>query len=1516
MIQLKAADNEDKLKAMNAFHILDETERYVDNLTIADMNNLPVGISRTIGNVEYCIAISGYRHKGDYAELTVYGKVVTPRAENNTLFFGAQGIKFTYSGQFLEEVKLMLLGDMTIPIHGNQASLILRGGFDNYTGAGIELTYMSIDCSGFRELGITADIVFPETLIRKVDSNGNPISGTNGRVSGSFHTIVRDWEDILVSISLPRFEIVGINGFIFEIRQAIFDFSALRNDPAIKFPQKYTALFSEYPDSWQGVYIGKLNVALPEQFARRDQTGRISFSAENMLIDNNGISGLFSAENVLSITQGSASGWRFSVNRFSLELETNQLVKASFAGQIGLPVAEKANLNYEGVISHNNEYSLTVKPVNDLAFDLWAAQAEIYSNSYIKLEVEGKQFRPEAMLNGALNINAGKNSNADKKIAVMKGIKFTKLHLTTKAPYISVENFGYNGSIKLGGFPLSINNIEFTAANGKAKLGFKTVISLFGEKNPITAETSVNIIGITSGQAWKYETVEVSDIGLDATIAILKLKGSLTIMDNDPVYGSGFAGNIQLTLNAVLELDVAVRAIFGNKEDNNGQSFRYWNVDGAAKFAPGILIPPAVRINGFGGGASSRMRPTGKTTGSMLTGTGTVYEPDNSYGLGFKAAVMFNVVKEELIDGEASFEIVFNQNGGINFVGFYGQAKFLGEIPFTKSIEESVGNKLNSIIKKEQEFLSQNKGLNETLTKLKQNSPSEAATKIFEPAEKVGSNGMLAMVGIQYDFANRKLHANFDMYINIAGGMLKGVGDNNKAGWAIFHSEPGKWYLHVGSPTNKIGLEFNLLGAINIKTGAYFMVGHDIPGSPPPPREVANILGKEINQLDYMQDLNALGNGSGIAFGADINASTGDITFLILYANFKAGLGFDIMMKQYTAYCKGNMNEKIGVNGWYANGQAYAYLQGELGIKVNLVFKKAKIAIIKGASAVLLQTKLPNPSWFKGLLGVKYSVLGGLVKGSMNFELTFGKECEFVTDGIPLEINDIISDMTPMDRSSDVDVFASPQAVFKMPVEQPFELPDINGVAKKYRIKVLDFSCNETKASRKIPGKLEWNSNKDRVTFVPNEILPPKTQIKAGINVVFEEYKNNNWFNVTEGGKTVKEQMEITFTTGDMPDIIPESNIKYVYPVIGQRYFHPGETGRAYVQLRKTQAYLFDPVMNHEIRITTGNNVQTVPVTYNKSLYRVEYVMPDLALNSKYTIEILSHSKEQEQVSISHSEERKTIQYQGENEVSIRKSDESTDVRQREITKCRLKYDFNTSQFNTFKNKIENIRKTTPSYSYHRFISGNNLKTMPILSYNIEEGEPFESVELTGTEYTGSKALVNAYATLTDYYYMSKIKPLLYEKYPLIVYSSITLKNMRVSNNILVILSDRDPSIYGVPPKNAIFRLTMETERRINNYATTMFPYQYGLPSVYYSDFIDLRNQIANKSILSRNIYDYLLKASFPEMPSGEYEIELRYIFPDGNMGTASKFLYSYKIPDTTNRSERNQSSNQRQIQR
>src|SRR5690606_10858647 len=127
-------------------------------------------------------------------------------------------------------------------------------------------------------------------------------------------------------------------------------------------------------------------------------------------------------------------------------------------------------------------------------------------------------------------------------------------------------------------------------------------------------------------------------------------------------------------------------------------------------------------------------------------------------------------------------------------------------------------------------------------------------------------------------------------------------------------------------------------------------------------------------------------------FGAALSFSTGDLSFLMFYARFDAGVGFDIMLKDYgDTRCAGS-SDRIGINGWYANGQAYAYFEGAVGIRVRVFGVRKRIPILELRAAALLQAKLPNPFWMRGMVGGYFSVLGGLVKGQCKFQVTMGNE--------------------------------------------------------------------------------------------------------------------------------------------------------------------------------------------------------------------------------------------------------------------------------------------------------------------------------------------------------------------------------------------------------------------------------------------------------------------------------------------------------------------------------------------
>ncbi|HTJ51833.1 MAG TPA: hypothetical protein VL443_20375 [Cyclobacteriaceae bacterium] len=1467
---------EQQRAAINTFYKLDQSNNYTESLTYADMNVLPMGIRRTVGNMEVTIAVSDIIWQTTHSELTLFARVKLPQ-DDKTLFFGAQGIKFSHEGDIVGDASLVLMGDFTIPINGNTAALTLKGSFDKNTGRGKELTYVSVDCKGFKEMGITAEIEFPESMMSPIDTTGHPMPG---RVKGGFKTVVSDWNDILVGVSLPPFEIKGLQGFIFSMKDAVFDFSDLRNDPTIAYPEGYQQnyMIPGNPTLWRGVFIRDLSIILPEQFAKRQKKERVSLRAHNMLLDNNGVSGIFTAAGILPISAGSASGWRFSVDAFSLALEANRLTEARFSGLIGLPVAEKSNLGYDAIITADNEYLLKVSSIGKTKFDVFHAEAELLPNSYVQLKVKDGQFKPEAMLHGSLNLAARVGAASDstgKKIAEFKGIEFRSLHLKTDAPRLTAEYFGYKGELKMMNFPISISRIGVRIQEDEIALGMDIKLTL--SDNMFSGSTGLEFIGVykeptttsTEGNSevksgrWVYDKLKISSIAINAKIAeTFSLKAELIIMNDDPIYGDGYAGSLTMTFDKVLKgFKVEARAMFGRKD------FRYWFVDGRVSFGTSIPVFPPVGLTGFGGGVYYRMKRDGADVAASPTGCR--YVPDENTGIGVKASVLFNVGSEAAVNGEASFEIAFSRSGGLNFIGFYGFAKFVGKIPGTENVEKFVKDKAQKVADLEKKFIAESGGL-QKLDALKQFEPNKAASAVFEPSQKPGEDGgFAAAVGIQYDFTQSSLHATFDLYVNTLGGMLRGTASGNRAGWAVLHIDPHEWYIHMGTPTDRLGLKLGIAG-VSIETGSYLMLGSRIPGSPPPPKQVADILGVDMAELDYMRDLNALGDGRGFAFGASLKVATGDMTFLILYANFEAGIGFDIMLKDYQdMQCKGRSG-KLGIDGWYANGQSYVYLQGELGVKVNLWFLKTKIPIIKGAAAALMQAQLPNPVFIKGYLGVQFDLLGGLVKGKCRFKMTIGEKCELVVPGSsPIEMK-MISDLTPRTNASDVDVFAAPQAAFNMRVGVPFDVEDDQG-PKTYRIQLNDFSLTDEE-SKLVEGKLVWSQMNDNVSFYSHEVLPPTKKLKASVKVGFEQWQNGKWNVVYTSGKKAEEIMEVTFTTGTAPDVIPMTNIEYVYPVVEQKFFLKDETKNGYIQLKRGQSYLFSTEYKHEIQVTGADGVQSASFTYVPAANKINYTMPELTLHSNYSVNVVTLSKG-DSTSQSASDQQTDLVNTADDAISVTNRQAGSVVRA-DVGKSLLGYTFSTGQYGTFREKINTIQKGSA-------VAGRLSSDVINLQYEIAGGEPFEPMELQGSSYSGGLPLVEATAAINDAYYQEDMYPLIYKNYPV---EGITL--------------DRNVNDLGFPPIKAIpLSTSYLTEVENNNYdgiARHRFPYIYNLPMIYKEDFVFLQSKIVNRFLgtSQQSKYDYIINGYYKFIRSGNYTIRLQYTTPDGTKGSNAEFDY------------------------
>ena len=1462
-----------KSQAQSAVQKVDDDGRWLEVLTPADLNELPVGLKRTVNNVTYKLAVSSAVVYDTYSELTVFARVDIPQ-NPKTLFFGISGLKLSHSGGILGDAKLVLLGDVLINMAGGNGQLILKGDFSINNGqTSGDLTYITMDCSGFKEMGIAADVVFPRNVLVPCDVNGDKIQDESKKVSGSFQTKVSDWNNILVSINLPKFQVPALDGLVFTVSNAIFDFSDARNSPDVVFPQGYEYRHMTFPNSnmWRGVYIQALDVMLPKAFDRKGGK-RVSFGATNFIVDNNGITGDMYAKNILPYEEGNASGWKFSVDEFKLGLEANQLVAAGFKGCIGLPVADKDSLRYEAIITGDNKYQLVVSPKDKMDFQLWQAKVTLDANSYVKMLVDDGKFKPEANLYGRLDISAKMKPESDKTIADFKGVTFRGLRLRTTSPCLTVEYLGYEGEVKVAGFPASIDKIELSARNNRADLAFNLNVTLQEKEFKGTTRLSIGARFENENGHHKYnfDKVQINSIELKNVKigTALTLNGKVDFINDDPLYGDGFAGGINAKFGTLGNTEIQVRCMFGYS------TFRYWFVDGKASFpGEGVPIAGPLKVQGFAGGAYYRMRKVGAS--SLMDPLRPNYKPDEGMGLGIKAGVLFNVVSRSAVDGMAEFEVAFNTSGGMKYIGFFGNARFMSKVGGVVGDATKVLEQAESAVSKQLDGLSDVSKMNtvEAIQKQKLSNPSAAGKSI--PMEDV--SGVSAYVGMLYDFDNKSFHANFDVYVNIVGGLLQGTGSNYRAGYAVMHFDPSEWYVHMGTPKDPIGLRFGMGGA-GLIIKSYFMLGSQIPGSPPPPQAVADILGVEMQKLDYMRNLNEIGAGKGIAFGSHLEVATGDITFLILYANFQAGLGFDLMLKQYgDAHCRGRSGP-IGINGWYANAQAYAYLQGELGVKVNLWFIKARFPIIRGAAAALVQAKLPNPSWFQGHLGVRVSVLGGLISGNMRFKLTFGDECEIVREHATPMGMDVISDFSPHDTNN-VDVFTAPQATFNFPVDKDIVLDTDQG-KKTYRVVLDHFEMQEVGKSDKIPGTIEWNRAKDGVTFYSKDVLPPLAKVKATVKVSFQEQNGAGWQTVYMNGKRSEEIKSIELTTGKAPETIPLHNVIHSWPVVDQTNFYRNENNRqGFIQLKRGQPYLFEvPGFEQELAFEPKEEgvASSASYTYNKDKCRLHFSVDQVSGGAEYELSFISKPSGGTHAAASAKITQQTASYGEDGELSTSKTHAQA-VKRTDVGKVILNYSFQSSTHATFREKME-------SMSYGKDIWRKVSSDVISLQQRISEAEAFDILDLVGSKHTGNQPLVQPVAMLDDPYFTKDIYPLNYKNYPV-------AGNIRITN--------RDINDYGLVPAKAMTKmnsyLSLVEQGNVNDMVVKInLPYLYDLPRIYKADFSDLQNQVVNRFLDTPKKWDYawLINGSYPMIRHGHYNVNYQYVLPGDIKGTSYVVKY------------------------
>ncbi len=680
-----------------------------------------------------------------------------------------------------------------------------------------------------------------------------------------------------------------------------------------------------------------------------------------------------------------------------------------------------------------------------------------------------------------------------------------------------------------------------------------------------------------------YTGISIQSIAVDFEKSGIVVKGRVDVFKADPNYGNGFNGQVALEVKSA-RIKGNAKALFGNV---NGT--RYWYTDAALEWgSPGIPVFPGMNINGFIGGAWHHMRVQSmqdKITNPALgqTALGAVFIPDANAGLGLRAGVYFNGGSDASYLARTIFEIQCYTNGGVQGAQFYGNLEIMpGKIPVSKA---------------------------EIVAHAKTLPVSGNAWKDFEanykPVGKISGPFMLKM-----DFKNNIFTANASIYLNnIGNNQIKGSGANGKAGEVTAMFARDKWFLRAGTPAQPMSVMASVGAQTAIKCKLYFITGNELLPAAPLPAEVITQL-KYSPDLNVKRDLDKLTSGGGFAYGLtfDAAASAGatDKKFS-LYAGLRAIAGGDLNLVKYNSnvICIEN-NETPGVNGWYANGNLFTFIQGKLGAKAG----SFSIDVLTLTGAMALNCQAPNPTYANGKLGVEFN-LGGFWKFNDFIKIELGSPCQLQQQKI--NNGSFILNSFPENNSVNVNPIEQYYIEFSTAVNVAFTNPD----GKTYKFKWMNPLLQGPAGVVAVQWK--WNSDYTKVAVDLNSALAENSNyIIKGVIQLFEITKAGEKL-VMINGKVQEESVSILYKTGKLPIQITPVNIAFSWPCINQLNYYPAESKTGKVILKIPQDYLFNVSGTKSIISILdykGSAVEEIAAQYKNGT--VEFVTPKSLKPGKY----------------------------------------------------------------------------------------------------------------------------------------------------------------------------------------------------------------------------------------------------------------------------------------------------------
>lgn len=1187
---------------------VEQNNRREDQLSAEDANALPIGVTlHSTPSIE--ILVRDIQLTPTQSTISISTVLPIPMTEQ-VMALEAVDVPLQSGGYIESNTKLFL----NEPIH------IVMGEKMRCTfTSGVQGCCIEMDCNGLKKIRFKGTIDFCRTVLLP-ENNLGEILPEPIRVKAHFDIIGTSWDDLITTITISPFQIVGMPDWGFEVKEAVLDRSDNLNPNGIIFPTGYTGPTDSF---WKGIFIKKVSVRLPELFSKMNGNTVPAIQLNNFIIDPTGVSGNIQLAGLIPLN--TTKSWSMSVDTLEIVLRSNRIIKGTCSGSLLIPITSSDDIfSYQGCIAENNNFLFRVKQKNKIQIPCWLAKAEIDSSSSVSIHYVEKQLLIKLLLNGSLSLNTTKHSIPTKIV----NLNFHSLILSNTAPYIR-GGFFYVDKItaQLKGFNISIQDVGFITRLNETILKFKIKIQFCNVKDfGFQGEVGLFFISETSDR-WKLKQITLSEVSIDIDKGIFSVKGQIKAQPD-----KGFEG--QVLLSVFPGVKVEAKAEFCKLNNHN-----YWYVNASTTFKKGIPIYPIIGIYGFSGGVSYGMRLDTVLHSNNKWNSEKIFKSDSTVGIGIRAGILIGSLPiPELYNLSGELCIEFDKSWGLNKAILYG--------------------KLN----------------------------------VLQNIDKSSTSSIYGTVILEFDNVNKSLHATAEVFINYTP-ILKGIGNNNRAGYLTLHIDSKDWYIHIGHPNDRIGVEVLSLARFD----AYLVAGSIIPELPSPSPLLQEILDIE-SRYQTSSDL-SIRNGSGIGFGARCNIQTGKKKCLFFYGEFNAGIEFDILMKNYgsSTLCT-NTSKPVGINGWYAQGKIGAFVQGEIGLFIDLPFYKGEAEILEIGAGVLLEAKLPNPSWFSGTLGGYYSVFGGVLEGEVKFKLEIGEGCDFRSSLLQNRKN-IINSIDCKGDITSVLVDVDPVIHFNVPIDKELSISNMDSHDVKFKVVIDSFKLYSNQES--VDVDFLWNDNKNELKIKSTTLFKTNTLYKVHLATSIYIYNNNNW--VVFNSNIIDGDTVFLFKTSPKTVQFSKNLIAYSYPEIHQKYYLIDEHHQNYIKFKK-HLPLFDSLQYLQLYIQQdkSSDQNQINFTYIKDSSVFYFDLHEqLAVDKKYTLRFIYEH---------HSE--------------------SIDI---------LDIYFETALYNTFDNYINNLFVNSPYFDEgNQYVGGTKIvypiryseilnQSMVVMSFDIYQNEWYKA---------------------------------------------------------------------------------------------------------------------------------------------------------------------------------------------